>query len=160
MKSLVVFYSLTNKTKLAAEAIVEAIASDLVEIKEKEARKPGGLIYLKGGFEAIKDRVSKIAPVEVDVKQYDRVFIGSPIWASRPAPAVNAFIKASNFEGLEIVAFFTMGGDNSDKALQNLKSKIEKSRGKVIGSFAIKTHGLTDEAIKAKAGEAVKSYIY
>jgi len=159
MKSLVVFYSLTNKTKLVAETIAEALAAELLEIKETEMRKPGGLIHLKGGFEAMKNKESKIEPIRTYLNQYDRIFIGPPIWASRPTPAINSFIKTNNFWGIDIVAFFTMAGNNSNKALKNITAKIGGSNGKVIGSFAIQSHGLTDKEIKSIAKEAVKNYL-
>jgi len=51
-----------------------------------------------------------------------------------------------------------MGGDNSEKALANITAKIEKSRGKVVGSFAIKSYKVSDEAIIARAKEAIEKY--
>ncbi len=158
MKSLVVFYSLTDKTKLVSQAIAEALNAELVEIEETKRRKRGFLTYLTGGFAAIRNKGTDINPINFDLKQYETIFIGSPVWASRPTPAINSLIYTSNFEDQSIVPFFTMGGDNSDKALQNITTKIERSQGTVIGSFAIKSQGLTDEEIRAKAKEAIKDY--
>ena len=107
MKSLVVYYSLTGKTKLVAQAIAEALNATLVEITETKPRKLGAFVYLIGGFGAVMNRGSKINPVNVDLKEYDRIFIGSPTWASRPAPAINSFIYQTNFEGRSVVPFFT-----------------------------------------------------
>ena len=159
MKSLVVYYSLTGKTKLVAQVIGEALDAALVEIRETRPRKPGPLVYLIGSFGAITNRRSKINPIRVDLEQHEMIFIGSPIWASRPAPAVNAFIYQTDFEGRSIVPFFTMGGDNpqSQKALGNIKAKIERSDGKVAGSFAITSSRLSDEEIIARAKEAITS---
>jgi flavodoxin len=158
MKSLVVYYSLTGKTKLVSQAIAEALNATLVEIKEVKPRKPGGLIYLTGSFAAFINKGSKINPIDVDLKQYERIFIGSPIWAYRPAPAVNSFIYKTNFEGRSIIPFFTMGGDDSEKALANITAKIEKRQGKVAGSFAITSYKVSDEEIIARAKEAIKEY--
>ena len=158
MKALVVYYSLTGKTKLVSQAIAEALNATLVEIKEKRPRKPGGLTYLTGGFAALMNRGSKINPIGVDLKQYETIFIGSPNWASRPAPAINSFIYQTNFEGRSIVPFFTMGGDNAEKALANITAKIEKSQGKVAGSFAITSYKVCDEEVIARAKEAIKEY--
>jgi flavodoxin len=157
MKSLVVFYSLTDKTKLVSQAIAEALNAELVEIKETKPKR-GFLTYLAGGFAAVTNKGSEINPANIDLKQYETIFIGSPIWASRPTPAVNAFIYANNFEGKSIAPFFTMGGNNSNKALENITTKIEKSQGRVKGSFAVKTHGTSDEEIIARAKEAVKNF--
>jgi len=157
MKSLVVYYSLTGKTKLVAQVITEALNATLVEIKETKPRKLWPFVYLTGGFAAITNRGSKINPVDVDLKQHERIFIGSPIWGSRPAPAINSFIYQTDFEGRSIIPFFTMGGDNSEGALANIKAKIERSQGKVAGCFAITSSRLSDEEIIARAKEAITS---
>ena len=158
IKPLVLFYSLTGKTKLVSQTIAEALRAELVEIMEVKPRKPGFLTYLTGGFAAITNKGSKISPINVNWKEYDTVFIGSPVWASRPTPAINSFIYANDFESKSIVPFFTMGGYNSDKALSNITSKIERSQGRVIGSFAIKSYDSTDEEIIAGDIEAINNY--
>ena len=158
MKSVVVYYSLTGKTKLVAQAIAGALNARLVEITEKKNRKLGPLIYLFGGFAAMTNRGSKISPVDVDLKQYERVFVGSPIWASRPVPAVNSFIYQTSFEGRNVMPFFSMGGDNSETALANITAKIEKNGGKVAGSFAIRSYKVSDEEMIASARDAIKKY--
>ena len=158
MKTLVVYYSLTGKTRLVAQTIAEVLNATLVEIKETKPRKLGLSVYLSGGLAAVMNRGSNINPIDVDLKQYERIFLGSPIWGSRPAPAVNSFIYQTNLEGRGIIPFFTMGGTNSEKALANITAKIEKRQGKVVGSFAITSSGLSDEEIIARAKEAVKNY--
>jgi flavodoxin len=158
MKPLIVYYSFTDKTKLVSQVIAEALNAKLVEITETKPRKLGPLVYLIGGFAATINRGSKINSIDIDLKQHETIFIGSPIWNSRPAPAINSFIYQTNFEGRSIIPFFTMAGDNSEKALANITAKIEKSQGKVAGSFAIKSYKVSDEEIIAKAKEAVKNY--
>jgi len=157
VKPLVVYYSLTGKTKLVSQVIAEALNATLLEIEERRPI-PKPFVYLSGGFAAITNRGSKINPVAVDLKQYERIFIGSPIWASRPVPAINSFIYKTNFEGRSIIPFFTMGGTNAEKALANITAKIERSQGKVAGSFAITSYKLSDEEIIARAKEAIKEY--
>ena len=158
MKPLVVYYSLTGKTKLVAQVITEALDATLLEIKETKPRKLGPFIYLTGGFAAFMNKRSKINPIDVDLKQHERIFIGSPMWGPRSAPAINSFIYQTNFEGRSIIPFFTMGGNNAEKALANITAKIERSQGKVAGSFAITSYGVSDEEITARAKEAIKKY--
>lgn len=157
MKTLVVYYSLTGKTRLVAQAIAEALNAMLVEIEERRPI-PLPFVYVSGSFAAFMNWGSKINPIDVDLKQYERIFIGSPIWAYRPAPAINSFIYKTNFEGRSIIPFFTMGGDNAEKALANITAKIERRQGKVASSFAITSYGVSDEGIIARAKEAIKNY--
>jgi len=123
MKSLVVYYSLTGKTKLVAQTIAEALNATLLEITERRPM-PLPFVYVSGSFRAFLNWGSKINPIDVDLKEYERIFIGSPIWASRPAPAVNSFIYQTNFGNRSIIPFFTMGGDSSERALRNRTAKI------------------------------------
>ena len=156
MKSLVVYYSLTGKTRLVAQAIAEALNATLLEITETKTRRRGPSLYAIGGFEAKMNKRSKISPIDVDPKKYDRVFIGSPIWNSRPVPAINAFIYKTNFADRSVTPFFTMAGDNSERAVANISAKIEKSRGEVADSFAIRSYKVSDEGMIASAKEAIK----
>ncbi len=158
MKSLVAYYSLTGNTKLVAQVIAEALDTTPVEITETKPRKIRPLLYLIGGFQATMNRGSRINPIDVDLEQCNKIFIGSPVWNSRPVPAINSFIYQTDFEGLDIIPFFTMGGDNADKALENITAKIEKSQGKVVGSFTIKSYRVSHEQIIARAEEAIKKY--
>jgi len=157
MKPLVVYYSMTGKTRLVAQVIAEVLNATLVEIEERRPI-PIPFVYLSGGFAATINRGSKINPIDVDLRQYDTIFIGSPTWNSRPAPAINSFIYQTNFEGRSVIPFFTMGGDTSANALANITAKIEKSQGKVVGSFAITSYRVSDEEIIARAKEAIKKY--
>jgi len=61
MKSLVVFYSLTGKTKLVAQTIAEALQVDLVEVEEVKPKR-GFATYFIGGFAATNNKGSKISP--------------------------------------------------------------------------------------------------
>jgi flavodoxin len=157
MKLLVVYYSLTGKTRLVAQTITEALNATPVEIEERRP-VPIPFVYLSGGFRAFTDRGSKINPVDGDLRQYEKIFIGSPNWASRPVPAINSFIYQTNFEGRTVIPFFTMAGDSADKALANITTKIEKSQGKVAGSFAITSYKVSDEEIIARARDAAERY--
>jgi flavodoxin len=157
MKSLVVYYSLTGKTRLVAQAIAEALNAAVVEITERRPI-PWPFVYVSGGLAAIMNRGREINPIHIDLKQYDRIFIGSPIWASRPVPAINSFIYKTNFEGRSVIPFFTMGGNDSEKALANITAKIEKRQGKVAGSFTVTSYRISDEGIIARAKEAIKNY--
>ena len=141
-----------------AQAIADVLSATLVEVRQTKPRKLGRLIYLVGGFGAMTNRRSKITPVDVDLKQYERIFVGSPIWASRPVLAVNSFIYRTDLEGRNLIPFFTMGGNTAEKALANITAKIEKRRGKVTGSFAITSYGVSDEEIMSRAKEAMKRY--
>ncbi len=158
MKDLVVFYSLTGKTRTVAQAIAEELGATILEVEESKARTPGVLVYLTGGFAAVANRASDIKPVAIDVSQYDRVFVGSPVWASRPAPAINSFVYKTDFEGRTVIPFVTLGGNSPATALTNMTAKIRTRGGDVTGSFAVTTNQVSNEEIVARTKDAIKQY--
>ena len=159
MKTLVVFYSLTGKTRLVAETIANETKADLKEIEETKPRKVGPLTHLTGSVAAILGRCSDIKPINAHIEQYDLVFIGSPIWFFRPAPAINTFISTVNLKVKQLVLFFTMGGTGYQQAAKAMGNRVQRHSGKVSGSFAISSGRATDEEIVAKTKEAIAGYL-
>jgi flavodoxin len=153
MKALVVYYSYTGKTELVAKAIAGETGADLRKVEEAN-QKTGAAVYLFGGMAASQDKFAEIKPVDFSLDGYDTVFVGTPVWASKSAPAINTFISQADFKGKDVIAFSTMGGKNG--ALKNLTDKIEKKSGKIIGSFAIRTSRASDNDLARRAKEALK----
>jgi hypothetical protein len=80
---------------------------------------------------------SEIKPVDTGFQVYDRVFVGSPVWAGSPSTPINAFVAKTDFSGKEVIPFMTMGGNDVSGALKKMSERIEKKGGKIVGSFAL-----------------------
>ena len=158
MKKLVVFYSLSGNTEVVAKTIAKELKADLYRVEEIRKRNRF-LAYLTGSFAAMRDKCSEIKPVVLNVHDYDLIFLGSPIWASRPVPAINAFISSTDFKNKKVIAFFTMGGSGHVKATNNITVKVEKRSGKVIDSFAIRVSRKNSDAIVKETKKATKSHL-
>lgn len=112
MKSLIVYYSLTNgNTKHIAELLQKATHADIAEIQT--------VIPYTGGYDAVvaqgQEEVNRgyepeIQPLPVSVADYDRIFIGTPTWWYTMAPAVLTFLHQQNFSGKTVIPFMTNGG--------------------------------------------------
>jgi flavodoxin len=158
MKKLVVFYSLSGNTEIVAKTIAKELKADLYRVEEIRKRNRF-LAYLTGSFAAMRDKCSEIKPVALNIHDYDLIFLGSPLWASRPVPAINAFISNTDFKHKKVIAFFTMGGSGYEKATKNITVKVEKRLGKVIDSFAIRAGRKNSDAIVKEAKKAIKSHL-
>lgn len=157
MKKLVVFYSLSGNTEVVAKTIAKELKADLCRVEEIRKRNRF-LAYLTGSFAAMRDKCSEIKPIALNVCDYDLIFLGSPIWASRPAPAINAFINDTNFKNKKVIAFFTMGGSRYVKAINNITVKVEKRSGIITGSFAIRAQKNSDAIVK-ETKKTIKSHL-
>jgi len=91
LKTLVIFYSYTGHAKARAQALAAQESADITEIAD--VCRPGKFkAYLRGCFAAIRGKEWPIKPPDIDAAAYDRLILFSPVWASNPPPAVNAFL--------------------------------------------------------------------
>jgi len=85
---------------------------------------------------------------ETDVGPYDLVFIGFPIWAMRPAPAVNSFIFGLKKCGGKTCAPFATfeAGWGAQDSLKRVAGQLERAGGKVVAAGAFEARRLREPA--------------
>lgn len=125
MKRAIVYYSLTNNTKEAARYLAGRLEADLYQIETMKPMPKGkGMQMLLGGMKATFGMCPAIKGVPDELTRYDEIVLGTPIWASKNAPAINTLLKSKEFrEKITAVFTFSGGGDN-DKCIAQLKKKL------------------------------------
>ncbi|MFW9970752.1 MAG: flavodoxin family protein [Candidatus Odinarchaeota archaeon] len=127
VKILVVYYSLTGKTKFIAESIAESINADMLKLKPvKEINAEGGMKYFWGGFQATMKKKPKLEPFDINPLDYDLIFIGSPVWAWRQSPPINSFLKKFNLSGKKLALWMCAGGDGV-KSMSRFKDTLKNA---------------------------------
>ena len=124
-KVLVIYYSQGGNTELVAAKIANVLEADLIEVRlQNERIYKGFLKYLMGGFQVMTKQVPAIMPLAKDPKNYDLIFVGSPMWNRGVTPAIRTLL--SNLSGLnkKIYFFYTQKG-NSQKLSTSIKHLIE-----------------------------------
>ena len=162
MKTIILYYSRTNKTASIANALAKEISADIVEIEDLKKRS-GPLNYINASMDAMRENKTNIKPPTVDLNDYGLVYIGTPVWAGKPAPAIITLIDKCDFQGKDVILFATLGGSGGRKTIERMKEKIEVRGGRMITSFLIKTAGkkayeLDDEMKKTVEEMDLKIY--
>jgi len=130
MKIGIVYYSRTGSTRYVAKLLEEKIKNkkvdvDLIEIEH--VNKPG---FFKAGKTSVKQLELPIKNTNFDMKEYDFIVTGTPIWAGRPAPFVKTFMnKAENINSKNASIFLT--GSSKIDERSNAKEIISKDLEKV-----------------------------
>ncbi|CDG64967.1 MAG: hypothetical protein PWQ15_1133 [Methanobacterium sp.] len=155
MKTIILFYSRTRKTALIAKTLAKEINADYKEIIDLKNRD-GALNYLKASVDALRENKTQIKPETVDLTDYDLVYLGSPTWAGKPAPAIITLIDQCNFQGKDVVLFTTMGSSGGNKVIERMREKIEPRGGRFIKAFLIKTSNKKNEELVEEVKELVK----
>ncbi len=140
MKSAIIYYSWTGKTDTVAKVLQQITESDLLRLEEVKSRSSSPLSFIGACGSALFGGKSKLRPLASDLKAYDTLYLGSPIWAGRNAPALNAFISNTDLSGKKVYLFITQGDVKTPQAVyDSLKLRIEAHGGKIMGSTFIQT---------------------
>jgi flavodoxin len=160
MKAVVVYYSWSGNTEVAAKTLAGALKAKTIELKETKGRKLPW-VHIIGGFQAVCGLRSRLTQKTFDLKGADTVFVCSPIWGSCPAPAVNTFLSRADLNSRKVYALFTLGDEKlPEKALNKIASRVAGRGGKFCGAvhFQAPMKGkLTPERIKAPVTRWLKS---
>ena len=152
MKSLVVFYSRTNVTKKLAEDIASKIDADVEEIIPK-VNYQGKMGYVRGGKDAIQEKVIDLDPLRYDPQVYDVVYLGCPVWASRPATPLVSYIKQNEGKFSNVKFFITAGGTGHDSTLEHMEKHLSL---KPLSTLALTTKEVKKNLYDDKLTEFLK----
>ena len=134
-KVLVAYFSATGTTKAVAERLAETAGGTLHEIKPQQPYTEADLNWRDKQSRStleMQDKTSRpaIASKLKNVKDYDLVFVGFPIWWYTCPTIINTFMEAYDFKGKTVVPFATSGGSDIKKACDDLKAAYPDVRWK------------------------------
>ncbi|MBR5229524.1 MAG: hypothetical protein IKW01_01605 [Firmicutes bacterium] len=93
MKTLCLYYTRTNTTKAAMEALAKLIGADVAEYTDGKDRS-GVKGYIGACLASMKKTLPEVTiKGDIDLSSYDRVVIGMPIWAEGPCVIGKAFLN-------------------------------------------------------------------
>ena len=113
MKTLVIYYSRSSVTKKIAEVIAKEINADIEEIID--TKKRSGIIgFIKSGYEATYDKLTKIEDIKSNLESYDLIILGTPVWAGKPSTPATTFIKKYHTRIKNLAVFITHGSPTNE----------------------------------------------
>src|ERR1035437_4071434 len=106
MKSAVVYFSLEGSTDSAAHLIAEKTGADLIRlIPEKELSTGNFKKYFWGGKSAVFNEKPKLANGPIDLTEYEKIIIGTPVWAGTFTPPLRTFLTAYPIKNKKVFLF-------------------------------------------------------
>ena len=143
MKKLVVYYSYTGNTKKIAEMIKNRLDCDILEL---EPSTPFSTDYDEVVNEyqnnSIDNKEVPIKDINVNLGDYDKIIIGTPVWWYTISPVVVTFLKKYDLSNKTIYPFATNAGwlGKTFKDIEKLcpNSKIENEMNVVFESYSDK----------------------
>ncbi len=123
-KTLIVYFTLTHNTEKAAQAVQAEVGGDLMQI---EAQEPYPPVY-RQQTEIAKDELNRgylrpIKPLTKNLKDYDVIFVGSPVWWGTMATPIHTFLTNPELKGKIVIPFVTHGGGGADQAFSDTQKR-------------------------------------
>ena len=141
-KILVAYFSCTGTTEKVANAIVEVTGGKPYKITPADSYTSADLNWKDKNSRSSREMSDEQSrPVlsgdVLNVKDYDIVFLGYPIWWNLCPRPINTFIEKYDFSGKTIIPFATSGSSsitNSIKYLKKLYPQIKWGEGKLLNN--------------------------
>lgn len=134
MKSLVVYYTRTKITQKVAQEIANKLDCDIEEVVPK-VNYNGKLGYARGIKDGASAKIVDLEPLKYDPKDYDIVYLGAPVWASKAANPLISYLKQNEGKFSEVKFFLTAGSSGFESSF----SQMEKYSKKPLKTIAITT---------------------
>lgn len=125
MKTAVIYYSLSENTKEAAETIASALDADCIRIgtvKPMPTGRTQQIMY--GGMLATFGLKPQITGVPENLDSYDRIILGTPVWAGKMAPAILTLLSNPAVPEKVTAVFALSGSGNAESCLARMKKKL------------------------------------
>ena len=146
-KVLVAYFSVTGNTKSVAKKVQKATGGTLYRIKPKKAYTSEDIDYDTDNCRANMEQRDDSARPEIkgkvkNIKKYDVIFIGYPIWWGKEPKVVKTFLESYNLKGKKIVPFCTSGSSGISGSMNGIKESVK-------GAKVVSGKDLTDESYKS-----------
>ena len=124
MKKLILYCSIDGNTDAVAHAIAEKIDADTARlVRVKKVRGFGFINNLKLRMEVMGKKKPDIFPFKWDPRDYDLIFIGTPVWYDSYNPVFNTLFNVIKiYEDSETKAIL----DDMAEWAQQIAEKAEK----------------------------------
>lgn len=131
-KELVAYFSASGVTERVAKSLAEVIGADVFEIKPKVPYTQADLNWMDKKSRSSVEMADKSYRPEIEagcsnIADYDKIYLGFPIWWYVAPTIINTFLESSDFSGKKIVLFATSGGSGFGKTVAELKGSVAES---------------------------------
>lgn len=140
MKTLIIYYSNSGTTEVVSKTLAYHLNADLVKIHDMKNRNGLANRFLSS-INAFRETKTDIKPKNIDLSEYDVIYIGTPTWNGNPTPAILTIIDRCDLKGKDVVLFATMNSNRGETNIERLERKVKIRGGRVIESFVVKTKG-------------------
>ncbi len=118
----VVYFSRSGNTALVARHVAKRLKASLFALEAPDYRL--GLVGLGHALQDARGHEADITPRYINLKPFDTVYLGSPIWLYSPAPPIWEFVEHNRFDGKRVVFFNTFNSQFKPEFIEAFREKV------------------------------------
>lgn len=145
MKRVIIYYSQGGTTDLIAKTLAKHLNADLIRIYDLKNRE-GLRNKLISSINAFRETKTEIIPAQVNLRDYDTIYFGTPTWSRNPTPAILTIVDRCDLRAKDVILFATMD-NRGNSNIERLEEKVKLRGGRVIESFSIQTKDKSPEKL-------------
>ena len=149
MKTLVAYFSAEGTTAALARALAEKIGADLFEIRPVTPYTAADIRWTNPLARCNREKIGKkdvpVAGTVANWADYDRVYLGFPIWYYGAPNVVNTFAKGYDWQGKQVVLFATSGGSDIGRTAEKLQPYMPGAQ--ILQARVLRGEGELDELL-------------
>lgn len=126
---LVAYFSWGGNTRKLAQNIHKEIGGDIVEIRPVKAYPEGYKDTVKAAKQEFDSGVlPEISFAKIDMKNYDTIVLGYPIWYYREPLVIEKFLRSIDTKGKTILPFATSGGSPIEPSIITIQKAAPQAK--------------------------------
>lgn len=145
--TVVIDGKMLGNTEYVATLISERTNSDLFRLEPVEAYPTNHQDLLRRAQEEMQNDVKPELKENIDISNYDVIFIGYPIWNADLPPIINTFLENNDISGKTVIPFCTHGGSGLSRTPQTIKNKLNNAT-VITNGFEIYRTNMEDSLVK------------
>ncbi|MFO1327938.1 MAG: flavodoxin [Rubrivivax sp.] len=153
MKTLVVYYSRSGRTRSLARRLARELDADLATLHDRQSRA-GWRGYQRSLFESVTGRDGDIAWAP-DTGGYDLVVVGTPVWCGRLSSPVRAWVRRRRGAMRRVAFFCTMASGGAERA----QAELEQLLGRRVRAALALSSGEVARLVDGRPHAAIDRFV-
>ena len=118
MKSVIVYFTHSGNTELAAKQVAEATGARMIKLLPEQPYSSEDVNWTNKQSRCTQEHLNRslrpaIKPIDIDCAKIDTLVVGFPIWWYDLPMPVWSFLEEYDLSGKTIIPFFTHNGSSS-----------------------------------------------
>lgn len=127
MKNIFIYYSFTGNGDVVAQELASKSVDIRKVIRKKKMPKSFFFSILSGGFLASTKHKDKLKDFNPNIKDYEHIIIGSPIWNARLSSPINRVLSELDLSNKCLTFILYSGSGEGPKAVKRIQKEYKNA---------------------------------